>query len=146
MDELQHLEDLMYGINYGTYLGLLTLPSGTSLDAAAAAIAEVYPEAELSGPTPTDAAALWEEIRFGFDYRGEPSRGSGLDVTEAEEARLRELQGRYRDYVQGFIDAESAIYTGGMRGLPGYPLYWDFRLLILNADRPGLLLFGNASD
>lgn len=147
VDELlARLERVMYGLNYATTFRLLPLPAGTSLKGAEAAIVGVYPKAELTGPTPADAATVWEEIGYAFDYRGDIAHGSGLELTDDQEIELRELQDRYRDYVRGFIGPESTIYTGGCRGLPGYPVFWGFCFLLLNADREGLLLFGDASD
>ena len=141
---LARLRRLMRGLNYATTLGLLPLPAGTSLKSAEAAIVRVYPKVELTGPILADAATVWDEVGYAFDYRGDG--GHGLKVTAGQEVELRELQDRYRDYVRGFIGPESAIYTGGCRGLPGYPVFWDFCFLLLNADREGLLLFGSASD
>ncbi|MFC4048549.1 hypothetical protein ACFOY4_02535 [Actinomadura syzygii] len=147
MDELSaRLEYLMSGLNFVTTFGLLPLPAGTSLEGAEAAIVQVYPEAELTGPRRTDATEVWEEIDHAFAYRGDPSGGSGMELTDAQEAELRELQDRYRVYVREFMEPVSVIYAGGCRGLPGYPVFWGYRLLILNPTREGLLLFGDASD
>lgn len=147
VDELlAHLEHLMSGLNFVTTFGLLPLPAGTSLKDAEAAIVQVYPEAELTGPRRTDAAEVWEEIDHAFAYRGDASAGSGMELSDVQEAELRDVQDRYRDHVRGFIGPDSAIYAGGCRGLPGYPVFWGYRLLILNPDRHGLLLSGDASD
>ncbi|HEX4818218.1 MAG TPA: hypothetical protein VFV66_36235 [Nonomuraea sp.] len=145
MDELlARLEHLTDGLNYATTFRLLPLPAGTSLRNAETAIVQVYPEAKLIEPTLVDAATVWEEIDYAFDYRGDGDPGP--ELTDAQEVELRELQGRYRDYVRSFIGPESAIYLGGFRGLPGYPVFWGFCFLLLNADREGLFLFGTASD
>ncbi|TYB45648.1 hypothetical protein [Actinomadura chibensis] len=147
MDELSaRLEHLMSGLNFVTTFVLLPLPPGTSLDDAEAAIAEEYPEAELTGPRRTDATEVWEEIDHAFAYRGDPSDGSGMDLAAAQESELRELQDRYRTHVREFINPESVVYAGGCRGLPGYPVFWGYTLLILNPTRNGLLLFAAASD
>ncbi|MFD6393162.1 hypothetical protein [Nocardia sp. NPDC060259] len=145
VDELTaELEQLMYGLNYSPTFGLLRLPAGLSLEAAEAAVVLTYPHARFDKPILSDAETLWDEVDYGFRYRGD--YGSGLTLSVDEETRLQAVQERYRDLARGFIGPGSVIYTGGFAGLPGYPVFWDFRYIVLNYDRHGLLLVGSASD
>jgi hypothetical protein len=145
VDELTaELERVMQGLNYAPTLGLLRLPAGLSLEAAQAAVIATYPRATFPNPILSDVDTLWDEIDYGFHYRGDA--GSGLTLSLAEETRLQDLQERYRNFVRSSIGPGSIVYTGGFAGLPGYPVFWDFRYIVLNEDRDGLLLFGSASD
>ncbi|MFQ6395635.1 hypothetical protein ACLMAJ_19495 [Nocardia sp. KC 131] len=145
VDELTaELERVMHGLNYAPSFGLLRLPAGLSLGAAQAAVIATYPQATFPNPILSDVDTLWDEIDYGFHYRGDT--GSGLTLSLAEETRLQDLQERYRNFARSSIGPGSVIYTGGFAGLPGYPVFWDFRYIVLNEDRNGLLLFGSASD
>ena len=145
-DIINRLQKLMYGLNYEVCFGVDIFEGETEQDFKKKIInkypetnPEKYPLTELS------RQELVEEIGEYFDYRGDS--GAGLTLTEAKEIELKLFQKKYFDFVNQYINANSKFYYySDPNGIPGYPVFWEYRFVIFCDNKTILFIYGSASD
>lgn len=144
---LKRLEDLMYGYNYVAGFGYDELGSIESIDKALSKIQEMYKGAKPYEEPVNEVKinVFWEDINYGFNYRGD--EGHGLELEGEKEKEVIMLQSEYRKFISSFINDDSLIYEyPNNDGLPEYPIYWGYKFIIINKKGNSLFLYGAASD
>lgn len=130
---LNQLEHYMYGYNYQVTFGFLLLTKVLSIETAKVEIKKKFRGANTDSIHVSIVNDFWEEVNFALDYRGDET--AGLILIKENEKKLKELQGRYKEYLSKYIYDNSSIYhLNSYEGIPGYPVYWDFRFIIINVN------------
>lgn len=94
-------------------------------------------------PFPNDA--LLEDIMDKLDFRGDNM--AGLALTEEKENTLKVLQQQYLDHIRHFInDKTKSFCYADPEGIPGYPVFWEYRYVVFTDDNKIILIYGAASD
>jgi len=89
-----------------------------------------------------------DDIEDKFAYRGD--YGAGLNLTEEKEDKLKILQAHFVDYINKYINKQTNKQTRcfaytDIDGIPGYPVFWDFRyILFIGADEI-IFIYGSTS-
>jgi hypothetical protein len=146
-ETLRRLEKLMYGYNYEVTCGLDIFDNCGTIDAFQEQLNERYKKVKAEGfhPILFDEAEFWEEVNFGLNYRGDDA--AGLKLTTAKEEKLLNEQERFKTFINNFIGGTTKIYSyPDELGIGGYEVYWGFTFLLLNVDKPSLLIYASASD
>ena len=146
-DMLDQLEHSMYGYNYQVTFGIEIFENCTNLDEFKINLKKIYPYSrpEIVNLIPFDVAEFWDEINFGLDYRGDNSTGLILD--EKKNEKLKKLQLTYKDLLRQFINENTKIYFyPDEEGIPGYPVYWDYRFVMKANNDKYIFIYGSSSD
>jgi hypothetical protein len=146
-DILDKLEQLMYGYNYQVTFGIETFENCSNLEDFKISLKKKFPlsKPENSNPVLFEVADFWEEVNFGLNYRGDSSAGLTLD--ERSKEKLETLQIAYKDLLSQFINDETKIYSyPDEEGIPGYPVYWVYRFILLNDNDECFFIYGSSSD
>jgi len=146
-DILDQLEHLMYGYNYQVTFGIDIFENCTNLDEFKINLKNRFPDSkpELANLILCDIADFWDEINFGLNYRGDSVAGLTLDEKKSE--KLEILQLAYKDLLRQFINEKTKIYSyPDEEGIPGYPVYWDYRFVMKTDDDKCLFIYGSSSD
>ena len=146
-DILDELEHLMYGNNYQVTFGIDIFENCINIDDFIIRLRERFPHSkpENTKLIPFNVEHFWDEINFGLTYRGDGISGLKLDKKKNEE--LEKLQLAYKDLLKQFINENTKIYSyPDDEGIPGYPVYWDYRFIIQNDHDKCLFIYGSSSD
>lgn len=144
---LNTLEHLMYGYNYQVSLGIDIFEDCKTLDDFYRQVRLRYKDIKPENRQPVHLSEtdFWEEIDYGFAFRGDGS--AGLTLTLRKEEKLRLEKTKYKSFVQQFLSQRTKIYSyPDEEGIPFYVVYWGYAFILLNDDGPSLFLFGAASD
>jgi len=61
--------------------------------------------------------------------------------------KLAEEQEKYKSIINDYINQNTKIYYyADEQGIPGYPVWWDFRFIVFVDDGNCLFIYGSASD
>ncbi|MBO9153842.1 hypothetical protein ACFOTA_16600 [Chitinophaga sp. GCM10012297] len=139
------IEQRMYGHNFEVKLGFDVFNGSSEADFFAA-LKGRYPDADT---TQTLIAAttnsLVAHILACFNYRGDD--GAGLKLSVEKERKLLDLQQQYFDVLEGFLGPDAQPFVlPNYNGLPGYPVWWDFRYVIFSDANRIALAYGSSSD
>ncbi|EQA64763.1 hypothetical protein [Leptospira alexanderi] len=81
---------------------------------------------------------FWEEIDYGFNYRGD--KGAGLKLDNKKLEKVLDLQNQFKEFIKTFISKTTLLfYYPSYKGIPCYPVFWDYRFIILN--KMGIVYF-----
>lgn len=144
---LERLEHLMYGYNYQVTLGLKTFDECSTIEDFKRNLKKEFADSQpdkiqLIEMTHAD---FWEEIEFALNFRGDKT--AGLELNKKEELILQEEQKKYIDFLKSNIGSTTKVFSyPDETGIPGYPVYWDFRFLTMTVDKKCLFIYGAASD
>ncbi len=137
----------MYGYNYEVCFGVELFENCASYDVFKTNLKESFPKSnpETTTPIQFDKSFFWEEIEYGLNYRGDNS--AGLILKETDKPKVEELQQKYVAFLKEFITESTEIlsYPNDV-GLPGYPVFWDYRFILFNEKDQCLFIYGSASD
>lgn len=144
---LRRLQRLMYGYNYEVTLGVTVFDACSSTEDFKANLKKEFPKSQPDKVQLVEMAAadLWETIQAAFDYRGDA--GAGLKLSEEKESNLKEEQKKYFGFLKSYLGPGTKVFNyPDETGIPGYPVYWDFRFLVMTPDKKCLFIYGSASD
>jgi hypothetical protein len=137
----------MYGHNYEVTFGMKLFDDCSGIDDFRVKLKETFKDSQpgIAQIVPVNNTDFWEEINYAFTYRGEYN--AGLKLNEKDEAELANTQNIYRNFINGFIDNHTKIYSYlDPQGIPGDPIYWYFRFLIFVGGDSCLFIYGSSSD
>ena len=144
---LHKLEKLMYGYNFEVTFGIEVFVNCYSYEDFAIQLKTVYPEAtpnEIS-PVIISKEELLKDLVECLEYRGDD--GAGLILDELQDKTLKDEQAKYLQFIEKFLSQSIHIYAyPNSKGIPGYPVWWDYRYLILSKDGKALFTHGSSSD
>lgn len=146
-DKIQQLEHFMYGHNYQVTFGYEFLNPCITLEEAKNKIIEIFKDANPDEYKIIRATTneFWQEIDYGFNYRGD--EGAGLKLNNEKLEKVLRLQNQFKEFIKTFINETTLLFHyPSYKGIPCYPVFWDYRFIILNKDGNSLLLYGAASD
>lgn len=146
-DTLDRLENLMYGYNYEVSFGIDIFENCRTLEDFYSQLKLTYKDLkpETSQLVSFTETGFWEEVDFGFAFRGDSD--AGLTLSAEKDEALRQEQTKFKDYVQRFLSDKTKIYSyPGEEGIPFYVVYWGYAFILLNDDKPSLFVFAAASD
>jgi hypothetical protein len=144
---LYRLEKIMYGHNYEVIYGMDIFDNCSTIDEFNRHLKTAYPNSKPENATliPITVDDFWEEINFGLTYRGD--NNAGLELNEKEQDKFDELQKKYKDFICKHIDDKSQFYSyPDETGIPGYPVFWDYRFAIQSSASKFLFIYASASD
>jgi len=145
-DEIvQQIEHLMYGHNYQVTFGLDILEHCQSIEEAKAQVQQKYPAANMENIQQIDEQDIWKNVEYAFSYRGDA--GAGLELLPEEEKQIEILQKRYTAFLKQFLMKTTSLYwIVDACGIPGYPVFWEYRYLCVNNTGKSLFVYASASD
>lgn len=146
-ETLSRLEKLMYGHNYEVTFGLDIFDNCPTIATFQKQLKERYNKVKPENfqTISFDEADFWEEVNFGLTYRGD--NGAGLNLNEEQEEKLLNEQAKFKTFINQFLSGTTKIYCYPEElGMGGYIVFWGFTLLLLNQDKPSLLIYASASD
>jgi hypothetical protein len=141
------LEHIMYGHNYQVKFGVDLFQECPDLEEFKIRLKKKYPRTkpESVALITMTISDFWDEIDVGFTYRGDDA--AGLNLSKKEEENLEILQKEYKDLTAKYIvDAKSILSYPDETGIPGYPVYWDYRFILQLRDDTFLFIYASASD
>ena len=144
---LYKLQQLLYGYNYEVLLGVESFENCEDLEQFKVRLKERFPNSTPESVTPVPLAIddFWEEVEFGLEYRGDSGAGVQLDGEKLRQ--FATLKAYFCNFLQECIKPNSQIYSyPDERGIPGYPVWWDFRFIILTIGYNTIFVYGSASD
>lgn len=143
---VQRLMHLMYGHNYEVCLGVDTFDGATHEDFKKS-IKTRYPDThpEKYPLIPCSLDEFFSEIRDMFDYRGDVV--SGLELPDEKEVELKYWQDNYFEYIkQNITPNVKCYYYPDPEGIPGYPVFWGFQVVLFPGNGKIVFAYGSASD
>lgn len=142
---IKAISSAMYGHNFEVELGFDVFSGSSEADFFAALKAR-YPDADTSQTlTPVSANSLLAHIHECFNYRGDD--GAGLKLSIEKERELLDLQQQYFEVLDGFLGRDTRPFVlPNYKGLPGYPVWWDFWYVIFSEGNRIALVYGSSSD
>jgi hypothetical protein len=146
-DILDQLEHIMYGYNYQVTFGIDIFENCTNLDEFKINLKKRFPYSrpENANLILYNVEDFWNEINFGLNYRGDSAAGLRLD--EKENEKLEKLQLSYKDFLRQFINENTKIFSyPDEEGIPGYPVYWDYRFVVQTDNDKCIFIYGSSSD
>ena len=144
---LYKLEQLLYGYNYQVTFGIETFGNCHTIKDFKIRLKEKFPDTKPESviPIPTSIEALLAEIDFALEYREDNAAGVKLTASEIEE--FTSLKEGFLAFLHARISPESVILSyPDEKGIPGYPVFWDYRFIILSPNTDALFVFGSSSD
>lgn len=145
-DTIKQIERLMYGYNFEVCIGVDIFNGKTTLDFEKA-VKEKYPDTnpDLYPLLPLDKDELLRDVIDKLDFRGD--KAAGLTLTEGKEKKLKALQQKYLEFVGQFINEQTkCFYYSDPDGIPGYPVFWDYRYILFADNDKIILVYGSSSD
>jgi hypothetical protein len=142
---IEQLEDLMYGYHYDVCFGI-DIFDGHTFEDFNKSIKAKYPDSNpYSCPlTEVTKQEFFDNITAKFDYRGDD--GSCLELTEEKEADLKIVQGKYFDFIKQFVNEYSKYYYySDAKGIPGNPVFWEYRFAVFTNNDKILFIYGSCS-
>ena len=144
---LDRLEQLMTGFNYEVTLGVDVFEDSPTLEIFEQKLVERYSHVQpgKSRPTVISKTEFKEELQSALAYRGD--KWAGLTLTSEKENELINEQGKFLSFIDNYHTDSTQIYSYPESiGMAGYVVFWHFAFLLLNKERPSLLIAGSASD
>lgn len=144
---LYQLGKLMYGFNFEAVFGIELFTNCYSYNELKSTFKNSFPDSRIEDVQLVgfDQPSFWEELNYCLSYRGDKSSGSFLPDTNEKE--INGKQQIFTEYLHKFITNDSKIYSyPDIEGIPGYPVFWDFRFLIFNKSGECLFVYGSLSD
>jgi hypothetical protein len=145
-DIVKQIERLMYGYNFEVCIGINIFNGQTTADFEKA-VKEKYPDTNpaLYPLTTLDKDEFLIDIIGKLDFRGD--KHAGLILTEQKDIKLKALQQKYLDYIRQFINERTKyFYYSDPDGIPGYPVYWEYRYVLFADNDKIVLVYGSSSD
>lgn len=146
-DILDQLEHLMYGYNYQVTFGIEIFENCTNVEEFKINLKKRFPSSrpEIANLIPFAAADFWDEVNSGLNYRGDSTAGLNLDEKKSE--KLEKLQLAYKDFLRQFMNENTKIFSyPDEKGIPGYPVYWDYRFVMQTDNDKYVFIYGSSSD
>jgi hypothetical protein len=137
----------MVGYNYEVCFGIELFDNCDSYDTLQVNLKSIFPNSqpEHTQPIEVNREIFWEEITYGLDFRGGGSVSLILD--DIDKQKVKKEQTEYTSFLKHFITPESKIFSyPDSRGIPGYPVFWEYRFIIFNETGQCLFTFGSSSD
>jgi hypothetical protein len=144
---LYRLEELMYGYNFEVNFGIECFENCNSIDDFKIKLRKAFPETrpEEAPFFEVDSASFWQNLNECLTYRGDKSEDYYLGDENKLQIELE--QNKYTDFLKKFLSNNSKIYEyADERGIPGYPVWWDFRYFIFGENDLCIFIYGSASD
>lgn len=144
---LKRLQKLLYGYNYEVEIEVRLLENCATIDEFPAALKAIFPDArpESNALVPMTPDDFWAGIEFALNYRGDDVAGVVVAGKKIEQFTV--LKQTLFDLLRERINAESKIFSyPDLMGIPGYPVWWDFRFVIFSNNADAIFIFGAASD
>ncbi len=138
----------MYGFNYEVTLGIEIFDNCITLQDINTAIKKTFANSNPEEITPilVSVEDFWKQVNDTFDFRGD-NNGVSLTLDDKQEKELRAKQGEIITYITNYLGAETKIYSFPfLEGVPGYPVFWEYRYAILNRLGTSLFFYGSSSD
>lgn len=144
-EELNSLQKIMRGLNYQTTFGIEIFEDCKDFANFIIRLKNKYPE---SKPEPITISSInestfWTEINYAFDYRGDHT--AGLKLNESKTKTLQAAQDEYKRFIKFHLDKHTKLYSYNGEGIPGYPVYWEYYLIIECQDK-FIFIYGSSSD
>jgi len=144
---LYKLEKLMYGYNFEVVFGIELFENCNSYEDLKPKLKLSFPDSRPEQTTiiEIDHLSFWEEIYDCLNYRG--GKGAGLFLDDENQQQLDAQQKKYINYLADFITPQSRIFSyPDQKGIPGYPVWWDYIFIIFQESGQCLFIYGSASD
>lgn len=142
---MKQLEHHMYGYNYAVTFGFNLLEGSKNIIGAKNTLKTIYTNANTEKVKETSKDEFWEQIEYGLNYRGD--EWSGLSLNEEAEQTLHALQRKYKEFISKYLKQNTIIYQMlDDKGLPGYPVWWNYHFILLNEDGKSMFIYGTSSD
>jgi hypothetical protein len=138
----------MYGFNYEVTLGIEIFDNCITQQDINTAIKKVFPNSNPESITPIIVTVedFWKEVNDTFDYRGD-NYGVSLTLDDKQETELGAMQGEIINFINNYLGEEPTIYSlPFLEGVPGYPVFWEYRYAILDRSGTCLFFYGSSSD
>jgi hypothetical protein len=143
------------GGNYAASFQCDELGDVESVGDAVAAVNRLYPESKLR-PDELEAvrswAPAWHEIVECIQYgvaKNDGDEPNRRPLTAEAIDQLNKLQGQLKELLDAKVSNEATIcrFSAGREVvLDDYPVFWSYRLIVLNPAGGSLLLHGSSSD
>ncbi|MHA4810455.1 hypothetical protein ACX0G9_20280 [Flavitalea flava] len=140
-------ENLLEGYNYQVKLGIDLFENCADIEAFKQCLKKAYPRSTPESVTliRLSHTDFWKEINIGMFYRGDSA--AGVELSEKSQEQFEILHKEYIDFISGYIDPDTNIYSyPDETGIPGYPVWWDYRFILLSQTGNSLFIYGSASD
>lgn len=144
---LSELQKLLCGYNYEVLFGVKIFDNCITKEDFQAALKAVFPNArpETVEFVPMTAEDFFTEIEFALDYRGD--NGAGVVLSGSKLERFAIFKEAFLNILQEWLNPDSKIFSyPDELGIPGYPVWWDFRFIIFNNKTSVIFIYGAASD
>ena len=144
---LEKLQQAHNGKNYQASFGIEIFNNCQTLQEVKSGLKDKFPHSKPESivPVPITEDEFWKEIEYALEYRGDESHG--IQFSEAELKKYFLLKEAYTNFLRASIEPDSEFYSyPDETGIPGYPVFWDFRLIILTKGANALFVYGSASD
>jgi hypothetical protein len=143
---IESLERLMYGHNYKVCIGIDVF-KGNSETEFRNQIKLKYPKTnpENCPLTKIEIEYFWQDIKDKHDYRGDD--GAGLKLSIEKEKNLKLKLEEYYNYIEQHFDENTKyFYYNDPDGIPGYPVFWEYRYVAMNKENKIIFIYGSSSD
>lgn len=144
-DLIFQLEYLLFGQNYQVHIGGVLLGQCDSINSCINALKVTFSISYEPQIEDTTLETVLSEIDSGFGYRGDS--GAGFQLSATEEESLGQLTKQYKNFLSNYISTNSEFYRyKNDEGIPGYPVFWDYRFIIHNRNAESIFLYASSSD
>lgn len=144
---LYKLEKLMYGYNFEVAFGIETFSECNDYDQFVRNFQALFPKATPQKVIPISFTEqeFWEDLNYCLKYRGDSVAGLELNTVDGEAVDFLQLQ--YKNFIKTYLTQGSQIFAyPDQVGIPGYPVFWDYRYIIFKGDGKALFTYGSSSD
>jgi hypothetical protein len=144
---LYKLESLMYGYNFEVSFGIEIFENCVSYEDFATQLKTLFPGARPLETLPLTVSReeFWHDLLECLEYRGD--NAAQLILDEFQVKALKEEQTKYLQFIEKYLSLATHIYSyPDSKGIPGYPVFWDYRYIIFCKDGRALFTHGACSD
>jgi hypothetical protein len=137
----------MYGYNFEVTFGIEVFENCSSYDDFAKQLKTVFPGTRPREilPLVVSKEEVWQDLLECLEYRGDNSAILILDEFQAN--AVKDEQAKYMRFIERFLSQATQIYSyPDSEGIPGYPVWWDYRYIIFSIDGQALFIHGACSD
>ncbi|MGN6291321.1 MAG: hypothetical protein ACTHMV_01150 [Chitinophagaceae bacterium] len=94
---------------------------------------------------PCSEKEFWTILDECFVFPGELSKGYGFNAGTVE--KIQPLVSAYQQAISFYLTGTSQFYhCAWLKGIPGYPVWWDYCFAIDTGNARFLFIYGSASD